>query len=513
MKLSEVRKKFPMYADVPDEQLLIGLHRKYYGDMPFNEFNQKIQYDNAPDPTQGMSGMEKFNAGVGKAFSDLGTGAAQLVGMGPKADEVQETRKLDAPLLKSGVGAAGNVAGNIAAFAPLAVVPGANTVAGAGALGAVTGAFQPTGAPEERLMNMGVGLGLGAGTQYAATTGAQKIGEMAARKEADAAARQSQNSVRDQTLQAGHEAGYVVPPSAVSQPSFIGGRMESLGGKAALGQDASLRNQEVTDALSRSGGGLGAQEPISTASLKAARQRMSEPYREVAALNPQAAADLEMVKSSKMESKLQWGHFNRSGDPNAYKLAQAADQQAEAALNRIETAAQSSGRPGLVDELKKSRVDIAKNHEVRNALNSGTGSVDASVLGRAFDRNPDRFSGDLRTIAAYQQAFPQYMREGSKVPTPGVGKTELLASALLGTGGAAAAESPYGGLLGLAPFASGPTRGLLLSKTVQDAVSHPSYSTGLLTKSASALNDAGTREKLAMLLRALSLPAAATPSN
>jgi hypothetical protein len=61
MKLSEIRKKFPMYADVPDEQLLIGMHRKYYSDMPFQEFNKAIQYDNAPDPTQGMSGMQKHS--------------------------------------------------------------------------------------------------------------------------------------------------------------------------------------------------------------------------------------------------------------------------------------------------------------------------------------------------------------------------------------------------------------------------------------------------------------------
>jgi hypothetical protein len=507
MKLSEVRKKFPMYADVPDEQLLIGLHRKFYSDMPFNEFNQKIQYDNAPDPTQGMSGLHKFNAGVGKAFSDLGTGAAQLVGMGPNASEIQETRKLDAPLLKSGAGAAGNVAGNIAAFAPLAVVPGANTVAGAGALGAVTGAFQPTGSPEERLLNMGVGGGLGAGTQYAATTGAQKIGEMAARKEADNAMRQSQNKVRDDSLKAGQEAGYVVPPSAVTEPSFLGGRLESLGGKAALGQEGSIRNQEVTDRLARAAGGLGREQPISSATLREARKGpMSDPYREVSALSPQAAADLDIVKTAKKEANLNWGEFNRQGTVDAYKRAIAADQQAEAALNRIEQQAVAAGQPNLVSDLKQSRVAIAKNQDVRRAVNEGTGSVDASVIGKAYDRNPDRYSGELKTIGAYQQAFPHYMREGSKVPTPGVGKTELLAAGLLGTGGYSASDSPYGSLLGLAPFASGPARGLLFSKVVQDAVANPSYKTGLLTKSAASLEDAATREKLAMLARAGLLP-------
>src|SRR3990167_8378044 len=96
------------------------------------------------DPTAGTGFVQRFNEGMGKAFSDIGGAAGQLVGMGPSAEETRETRQRDAPLMKTGAGMAGNVAGNIAAFAPLAVVPGANTVAGAGALGASIGALQPS---------------------------------------------------------------------------------------------------------------------------------------------------------------------------------------------------------------------------------------------------------------------------------------------------------------------------------------------------------------------------------
>ena len=45
MKISEIRAKYPEYADLPDEQLVIGMHRKFYSDMPFRDFNKNIEYD------------------------------------------------------------------------------------------------------------------------------------------------------------------------------------------------------------------------------------------------------------------------------------------------------------------------------------------------------------------------------------------------------------------------------------------------------------------------------------
>ena len=95
------------------------------------------------DPTAGTGFVQRFNEGMGKAFTDIGRGAGQMVGMGPTAEETQETRRLDQPLMSTAGGITGNVAGNVAAFAPMALVPGANTVAAAGALGATTAALQP----------------------------------------------------------------------------------------------------------------------------------------------------------------------------------------------------------------------------------------------------------------------------------------------------------------------------------------------------------------------------------
>ena len=112
--------------------------------------------------------QENFNAGLGKMMTDAGRAGAQMVGMGPSGAEVQEQRKRDAPLGKTAGGFMGNLSGNLMAMAPLALVPGANTTAGAGAIGAITGALQPTETTGERLTNMAVGGGIGAGTQAVA---------------------------------------------------------------------------------------------------------------------------------------------------------------------------------------------------------------------------------------------------------------------------------------------------------------------------------------------------------
>lgn len=120
------------------------------------------------DPTAGMSGGQKFVAGIGSGLTDVGVGAQQLVGMKSRED-VARKRETDAPLLRTGAGMAGNIAGQIAATAPA----GALGVAGRGATalrlarggamqGGVTGAVLPVAGDESRLKNAAVGAGLGA---------------------------------------------------------------------------------------------------------------------------------------------------------------------------------------------------------------------------------------------------------------------------------------------------------------------------------------------------------------
>lgn len=108
------------------------------------------------DPTEGMSGLDKFRAGMGKAFTDVGRGVGQMVGLVSR-DDVAESRKRDAALMNSGAGMGGNIAGNVAALLPTAFIPGAATIPGAAMIGAASGLAQPSTSTGETLSNVAIG--------------------------------------------------------------------------------------------------------------------------------------------------------------------------------------------------------------------------------------------------------------------------------------------------------------------------------------------------------------------
>jgi hypothetical protein len=142
-----------------------------------DQLTQAIRSRAAPapmnlDPTEGMSTGDKFFAGVGKAMVDTARGIGQLIPEslgGVTREDVAEARKLDSPLMKTGAGMAGNLAGNIAVTAPTMFIPGVNTAKGAALLGTGMGLLQPSTSASETAFNTLVG--------GAAGYGGQKIGQ------------------------------------------------------------------------------------------------------------------------------------------------------------------------------------------------------------------------------------------------------------------------------------------------------------------------------------------------
>lgn len=170
------------------------------------------------DPTEGMSEAQKFLAGAGKSFYDIGRGAGQALGLVSRAD-VEEARRLDAPLMRTGAGVAGDVTGSIATALPSFAIPGANTLRGAAAIGALQGALQPSISNDENIRNIGVGVGAGAG--------GVAIGRMLA------GGWQGANALAEPFSQAGQEriAGRVISRFAVD-PAKVA---SAQGGKSVTG--------------------------------------------------------------------------------------------------------------------------------------------------------------------------------------------------------------------------------------------------------------------------------------
>lgn len=109
-----------------------------------------------PNPTDGMSGMQKYRAGIGMGLTRLARGAGQLVGLVDQ-QSVDEAKRRDTPLRETGAGLAGDITGTIAGLYPASRIPGVNSYAGAAALGAATGLMQPVASDESRLTNTLVG--------------------------------------------------------------------------------------------------------------------------------------------------------------------------------------------------------------------------------------------------------------------------------------------------------------------------------------------------------------------
>lgn len=267
----------------------------------------------APDPSAGAQNLflggkdtgvtmpewlSRGLIGAGKAVSDAGTGIAQAVGMGPSAQAVDETNRLDAPLMNTTAGALGDLAGNVgmmvlpaagigkaaelagmartASAAGTFVNPG--TLQGAAAVGALQGAAQPVGTGDSRVLNTGIGaLGGAAGQAVARGVG------MIAQPVQNALSAGGAKAV--QVLQ---DAG--VPLDAAQQSgSAVLGKLKTLLGDNPFtrgaqdklsGQQAEAFNTAVLKTI-------GEDAPAATpAVMSAAKDRIGQVFDDVAARNP-----------------------------------------------------------------------------------------------------------------------------------------------------------------------------------------------------------------------------------
>lgn len=173
IKMSAIREQFPMYAEVPDEELIRGIHQRFYPQMPLHQLALKIDFDTGRDearqryaPTNDMGAIERWRAGVGSGMSDLALGVKQRLGFASPED-VEEKRTVDSALNKTFAGKFGNITGQVALALPTAWVPGANTLVGAGVVGGGLGALQPTTKDESVLKNIAIGGAGGVGGQIA----------------------------------------------------------------------------------------------------------------------------------------------------------------------------------------------------------------------------------------------------------------------------------------------------------------------------------------------------------
>lgn len=139
--------------------------------------NQPDALDRSFDPTIGMSGAQKFLAGMGKSFTDTGRGVGQMFGLTSQQD-IDEAKARDKALMATGAGTFGNIAGEVVKYAPAAAFSGvlAPAAAVAGIAGLTTGGNVEQRIKESALQG-GTALALG-GALKLLGAGANKVGRM-----------------------------------------------------------------------------------------------------------------------------------------------------------------------------------------------------------------------------------------------------------------------------------------------------------------------------------------------
>lgn len=399
-----------------------------------------------------LAGAQVFGGEKGRAL------VAELDAMKQRGMKAEGNEGFDWYGLAGSMIPGAGIAKGVSAVLPAAKTLGTKLLQGAG-IGAATSAAQPVAQTPDFWSDKGKQVGIGAGAGAATSAVGQAL----------AAARGAPqlNPVQAQTLSEGQAAGYVVPPSSVN-PSFINNRLESVAGKASVGQEAAKRNQELTNALAAKELELkNKATSITPWKLEKVRDEAGLAYTDVANLSPKAEWAMEQLKQARHDATLQFTHYNKSGDPAALTKAKEAKAWASLLEKEMEDEATKAGHPELIKALTESRMKIAKTYDIERALNESTGEVSAPVLGRMFDKKGGKgMTGKLATIGKMAEAFPAVMREGARVPASGVSGTDAAASAILGTLGYGAG-GPAGLLAAGLPLLRGPARNLVLSPSYQ----------------------------------------------
>lgn len=295
-----------------------------------------------------------------------------------------------------------------------------------------------------------------------------RVGANMNAKMAEELKRYAQNAPKNETIERALKAGYIIPPASV-EPTMKNRVLESVSGKMATQQLASTKNAEVTADLLRKGLGLADDAPLNRASLEGLRKNAGSVYKEVSDLSPSAAADLEALKQARNDAQGWFKAYNRSASPEDLAKAKQFRATAESLENALEGYAQSANRPELIPALRDARKQIAKTYTVERGLNEASGSVDARVLGRLYEKGTP-LTDELETVGRFASSFPTVSKTAEQIGSPDAHNLRSMAALLMGGGGAAAA-GPAGLAAAAVPFvAPSLARKAMFSKGAQQAL-------------------------------------------
>jgi hypothetical protein len=197
-----------------------------------------------------------------------------------------------------------------------------------------------------------------------------------------------------------------------------------MSGKITTAQNASARNQAVTNAKAARALGLADDVKITPEVLDEVRTAAGQAYREVAELPPLPAVRADSITNTPASAEINpaqmvfdlrkarndatawYASYGRTASPDALESAKSAAAAAKTLEQGLEDYAKSVGRDDLVPAMVEARKLLAKSYSVEKALNPTTGSVDARKLAAQLAKGKP-LSGDLKDAAEFAARFPK----------------------------------------------------------------------------------------------------------
>jgi len=224
-------------------------------------------------------------------------------------------------------------------------------------------------------------------------------------------------------IEKARELGYTVPPTQAGG-GVVNRMLEGMAGKASTLQEASIRNQEITNKLAVKSLGLAEDTVLTPEILGGIRTEAGKAYDALASLpkKPAVLADSTMnraampeidpkkmvydLRVARKEADSYYNAYARSADPEQLTKAKLAKSQASKLEDDLEKYAKDMGKEDLVPALRDARQLIAKTYTVENAMNKTTGTIDAKEFAKRLQKGKP-MSEELKQIGEFAQAFPK----------------------------------------------------------------------------------------------------------
>jgi hypothetical protein len=402
----------------PQDMLEDAISRRLTGNQPKVSRNQQRRQDMTDATASLGADPESLTYGASKLGAEIaGTAGTGNVLAGLAKASPLATR---APNVIEALGTAGMRGGSL----PARVAGGA--VAGGAAAGLVN--------PEDALTGAAVG-----GALPPALAGAGAAG-----RAIGAAIRGPEQSPQLRAaIQSAQGAGYVIPPSQ-ARPTLMNRALEGFSGKITTAQNASARNQVVTNRLAAEALGLPTDTPITIEALQGVREtagrayaqigstgvvkpgqayfdaldKIAEPFKLTAGAFPGAAPSpviglVDSLRSPAFASASAVEKIKqlRTAADDAFRsgstdIGLAARSAAKAMEDALEAHLLVIGEPQRLQAFRDARQLIAKTYTVEEALNKSSGAVDARKLAANLQKGKP-LSGELKTAAEFAGQFPK----------------------------------------------------------------------------------------------------------